>query len=65
LQKYFWFKKASVHWDEEFPFPVSVDMVVKDSLECLRPKEKFPQSYFEACEAVNKLNEEFKEKLGE
>ena len=40
-------------------------MVVKDSLECLRPKEKFPQSYFEACEAVNKLNEEFKEKLGE
>lgn len=63
FQKYYWFKKASPHWDEEYPFPLNVDMVVKDSLEAARPKEKFVQSYLEAEKNADRLNEEFKAKL--
>ncbi|XP_067945290.1 regulator of nonsense transcripts 2-like isoform X2 [Watersipora subatra] len=63
FQKYLWYKKASPHWDMECPFPMNVDMVVKDSLEAVRPKEVFAQSYLEANQNVEKLNEEFKEKL--
>ena len=66
LQKYFWYKKAAPHWDhDECPFPMNVDMVVVDSLEAVRPKETFAQSYLEANRNVEKLNEEFKEKLCE
>lgn len=60
-----WFKKAAPHWDEELPFPVHVDMVVKDSLEAVRPKEKFVQSYLEAEKNAEKLTEEFKHKYCE
>lgn len=38
-------------------------MVVKDSLEAVRPKEKFPESYLEANQNAIKLTDEFKEKL--
>lgn len=45
------------------PFPVNIDMVVKDSLDAVRPKEKFPESYLEANQNAVKLTEEFKQKL--
>jgi len=45
------------------PFPMSIDMMVRDSLELVRPKEVFSQSYLEANQKAEKLNDEFKEKL--
>jgi len=62
-QKYLWFKKASPYWDMDCPFPMSIDMMVRDSLELVRPKEVFSQSYLEANQKAEKLNDEFKEKL--
>ncbi|KAF6041633.1 UPF2 [Bugula neritina] len=63
FQKYLWFKKASPYWDMDCPFPMSIDMMVRDSLELVRPKEVFSQSYLEANQKAEKLNDEFKEKL--
>lgn len=42
---------------------MNVDMIVKDTLEAVRPKETFPNSYLEAHKIAEDLNEEFKEKL--
>ena len=37
---------------------------MKDVLEVLRPKLKLFESYAEACEASDKLDQEFRAKLG-
>ena len=42
---------------------MSVDMVVRDALDAVRPKDTFPKNYIEALKQADDLNEEFKEKL--
>lgn len=65
LQKYYWFKRVHPVWTEERPFPMDIEYLMKDVLEGLRPKLKLFESHEESCEASDKLDDEFRHKLGE
>lgn len=65
FQRYFWFKKKSSIWTENYPFPSTVENVVKDLLELIRPKSPLVESYEKADEQVVKLNNDFRSKLAE
>jgi regulator of nonsense transcripts 2 len=58
-------KRSSSIWNESRPFPKDMDYLITDTLEAVRPKLQLAQSYEEAQEAANKLDAEFRAKLGE
>ena len=64
FQAYIWKKKSSGVWNEDCPFPKEVEYMVADTLESLRPKHKLHNSLEEAMKAVEALNLEYKQKIG-
>ena len=61
FQRYFWFKRKSEVFNVETrPFPMDIEYLLKDTLESLRPKTKLAESYEEACQAAEELDNEFK-----
>lgn len=65
FQRYYWQKKSSEAFGDEYPFPVTVDFLVKDTLLALRPKTKLGENLEEATTAVENLVAELKTKLPE
>lgn len=65
FQRYFWFKKTSQAFNENYPFPVSIEFIFKDTILSLRAKFKFAQSREEAFDAVDNIIKDLKPKLVE
>ncbi|XP_076337894.1 UPF2 regulator of nonsense mediated mRNA decay isoform X2 [Tachypleus tridentatus] len=65
FQRYYWHKKSSDIFSEEHPFPVTLEFLVKDTIQVLRPKFKLADSQEEAVQAVEDLLRELKPKLVE
>ncbi|XP_061195542.1 regulator of nonsense transcripts 2-like [Saccostrea echinata] len=63
FQRYYWFKRSSTIYMESRPFPVDVENLMIDTMECVRPKLKLQQNYEEACKAVEDLENEYKQKV--
>ncbi|VVC45360.1 Armadillo-type fold,Up-frameshift suppressor 2,MIF4G-like, type 3 [Cinara cedri] len=57
FQYYFWLKKSSTTWDDENPFPVTMDYLVTDILKKLRPNFKMKNCFLEAQKIVILLQE--------
>ncbi|XP_062617589.1 regulator of nonsense transcripts 2-like [Saccostrea cucullata] len=63
FQRYYWFKRSSGIFTETRPFPVDVENLMIDTMECVRPKLKLHQNYEEAGKAVEELENEYKQKV--
>lgn len=63
FQRYYWFKRSNPIYTESRPFPVDVENLMIDTMECIRPKMRLHQNYEEACKAVEELENEYKQKV--
>jgi regulator of nonsense transcripts 2 len=63
FQRYYWFKKQNPIWNENRPFPMDIEYMVEDTVEGVRPKWKMADTYQQALEEAQKLDEEFRAKL--
>lgn len=63
FQRYYWFKRSNPIYTESRPFPVDVENLMIDTMECIRPKMRLHQNYEEACKAVEELEDEYKQKV--
>ncbi|KAK7464560.1 hypothetical protein BaRGS_00037895 [Batillaria attramentaria] len=63
FQRYYWFKHALPIWNQDRPFPVDVENMIRDTFEAIRPKMRLATSYDEANSAVQALEEEYKAKI--
>ena len=52
-------------FNEKYPFPKDVDYMIADTVESLRPRLRLFISLEEALEAVEKLNKEQQEQIGQ
>ncbi|XP_050440654.1 regulator of nonsense transcripts 2 [Adelges cooleyi] len=57
FQYYFWLKKCSTIWDDQNPFPVTIDYLVTDTIKKLRPGLKLKNCFLEAQKSVILLQE--------
>ena len=64
-QAYILKKKTSPAWNEKHPFPKDVDYMIADTFEFLRPKLKVFTTMEEAISAVESLNKDYQEQIGE
>lgn len=51
-------------FDAEHPFPIDIENLMNETLEIVRPRLVQCKSYNEACEACEKLEAEYKAKIG-
>lgn len=65
FQRYYWHKRSSEIYNEEYPFPVTVTFLVHDTIAALRPKLKLYESLEEAIQGVEDLIRELKPKIGQ
>lgn len=63
FQRYYWFKRSNPIYTEARPFPVDVENLMIDTMECIRPKMRLHRNYEEACKAVEELENEYKQKV--
>lgn len=63
FQRYYWFKRSNPIYTEARPFPVDVENLMIDTMECIRPKMRLHPNYEEACKAVEELENEYKQKV--
>ncbi|XP_078309820.1 regulator of nonsense transcripts 2-like isoform X4 [Crassostrea virginica] len=63
FQRYYWFKRSNAIYTDARPFPVDVENLMIDTMECVRPKMKLHPNYEEACKAVEELENEYKQKV--
>ncbi|XP_048738791.2 regulator of nonsense transcripts 2-like isoform X2 [Ostrea edulis] len=63
FQRYYWFKRNSAIYTEDRPFPIDVENLMIDTMECVRPKLKLHQNYEDSCKAVEDLENEYKQKV--
>lgn len=63
FQRYYWFKRSNPIYTKSRPFPVDVENLMIDTMECIRPKMRLHQNYEEACKAVEELENEYKQKV--
>lgn len=63
FQRYYWFKRSNPIYTEARPFPVDVENLMIDTMECIRPKMRLHPNYQEACKAVEELENEYKQKV--
>lgn len=65
FQRYYWFKKSNPYWNDDNPFPIHTDYMVKDTLQVLRAKLKLAENYEEASKNVEELEKELMSRLAE
>lgn len=65
FQRYFWFKKSNSIFSEQYPFPMSIEYLFKETIQNLRAKFKFSSSKEDAYGAVDNIYKELKPKLAE
>ncbi|RWS22454.1 regulator of nonsense transcripts-like protein, partial [Leptotrombidium deliense] len=65
FQRYFWFKKSQDIYNEEYQFPITIDMLFKECITAIRPKFSFANSYEDALKCVEGLMNELKPKVVE
>lgn len=63
FQRYYWFKRSNPIYTEARPFPVDVENLMIDTMECIRPKMRLHPNYEEASKAVEELENEYKQKV--
>lgn len=65
FQRYFWHKKSVDLYNDDYPFPVTVQFMVTDTVSALRPKLKLYESLEEAEQGAEDLTNELRPKLVE
>lgn len=63
LQYYYLFKRSLPIWTDDNPFPVAIDFGMKDMFISLRPKLKPFNTFQEAADSIEKLEQELMNKL--